>query len=109
MPPAGCNTAITPIGKRCASIARRIGWPSSSRRCRKFAQRFDAPFGRRADTRIRVVGGDRIDRAHRDPAGQRRSYARLNGTRGATTLLKSNVILEEDSVVLTFKAKLARR
>jgi DNA topoisomerase-1 len=33
------------------------------------------------------------------------SYARLNGTRGATTLLKSNVILEEDCFVLTFKAK----
>jgi DNA topoisomerase I len=33
------------------------------------------------------------------------SYARLNGTRGATTLLKSNVTLEDDSVVLTFKAK----
>jgi DNA topoisomerase-1 len=33
------------------------------------------------------------------------SYARLNGTRGATTLLKSNVILEDDSLVLTFKAK----
>src|SRR6476619_8260565 len=33
------------------------------------------------------------------------SYARLNGTRGATTLLKSNVALEEDSVVLTFKGK----
>jgi DNA topoisomerase I len=33
------------------------------------------------------------------------SYARLNGTRGATTLLKSNVTLEEDSIVLTFKAK----
>jgi DNA topoisomerase I len=33
------------------------------------------------------------------------SYARLNGTRGASTLLKSNVTLEEDSVVLTFKAK----
>src|ERR1700723_1744105 len=33
------------------------------------------------------------------------SYARLNGTRGATTLLKSNVVLEDDSVVLTFKAK----
>jgi DNA topoisomerase I len=33
------------------------------------------------------------------------SYARLNGTRGATTLLKSNVILEDDSFVLTFKAK----
>ena len=33
------------------------------------------------------------------------SYARLNGTRGASTLLKSNVLLEDDSVVLTFKAK----
>src|SRR4029077_3173554 len=33
------------------------------------------------------------------------SYARLNGTRGATTLLKSNVTLEHDAVVLTFKAK----
>jgi DNA topoisomerase-1 len=33
------------------------------------------------------------------------SYARLNGTGGATTLLKSNVVPEDDSVVLTFKAK----
>jgi len=33
------------------------------------------------------------------------SYARLNGTRGATTLLKSNVIVEDDCVVLAFKAK----
>src|SRR6476646_936436 len=33
------------------------------------------------------------------------SYAKLNGTRGATTLLKSNVTIEDDSVVLTFKAK----
>ena len=33
------------------------------------------------------------------------SYARLNGTRGATTMLKSNVALEDDTLVLTFKAK----
>jgi DNA topoisomerase-1 len=33
------------------------------------------------------------------------SYARLNGTRGATTLLKSNVVVEDDNVVLSFKAK----
>ena len=33
------------------------------------------------------------------------SYARLNGTRGATTMLKSNVTLEDDNFVLTFKAK----
>jgi DNA topoisomerase I len=33
------------------------------------------------------------------------SYAQLNGTRGATTMLKSNVTLEDDCFVLTFKAK----
>lgn len=33
------------------------------------------------------------------------SYARLNGTRGATTLLKSNVSIEDDTIVLTFRAK----
>jgi DNA topoisomerase-1 len=33
------------------------------------------------------------------------SYMRMHGTRGATTLLKSNVILEDDSFVLTFKGK----
>ena len=33
------------------------------------------------------------------------SYARLNGTHGATTLLKSHVVVEDDNVVLTFKAK----
>jgi DNA topoisomerase-1 len=33
------------------------------------------------------------------------SYMKLNGTRGATTLLKSNVVLEDDCLVLTFKAK----
>src|ERR1700710_2160419 len=33
------------------------------------------------------------------------SYTRLNGTRGATTLLKANVVIEDDCVVLSFKAK----
>lgn len=33
------------------------------------------------------------------------SYARLNGTRGATTLLKSNVVIEDDCIVLAFRAK----
>lgn len=33
------------------------------------------------------------------------SYMRMHGTRGATTLLKSNVTLEEDCFVLTFKGK----
>ena len=34
-------------------------------------QRLGASVRRRADPRIRAVGGDRADRAHRDPAGQR--------------------------------------
>lgn len=33
------------------------------------------------------------------------SYARLNGTRGATTLHKSNVGVEDDCVILSFRAK----
>lgn len=33
------------------------------------------------------------------------TYARTNGTRGATTMLKSNVTLEGDAFVLSFKAK----
>ncbi len=33
------------------------------------------------------------------------SYARLNGTRGATTLLKSDIGVEDDSLVLTFRSK----
>jgi DNA topoisomerase-1 len=33
------------------------------------------------------------------------SYARLNGSRGATTLLKSNVSLTDDCIVLSFRAK----
>jgi len=37
------------------------------------------------------------------------SYARLNGTRGATTLLKSNVTIEDDCVVLGFRAKGGKR
>jgi len=32
-------------------------------------------------------------------------YAKLNGTRGATTLLKSHVSVEDDCIVLSFKAK----
>jgi DNA topoisomerase-1 len=33
------------------------------------------------------------------------SYMRMHGTRGATTLLKSNVLLDDDCFVLTFKGK----
>jgi DNA topoisomerase-1 len=37
------------------------------------------------------------------PGGE--SYARMNGTRGAATLLKSNVTLSGETITLTFRAK----
>lgn len=37
------------------------------------------------------------------------TYARVNGTRGATTLLKSNVAIEGDCIVLSFRAKGGRQ
>jgi len=46
-------------------------------------QRLDAPVRRRADPRIRAVGGDRADRAPPRSRPGNESYARLNGTRGA--------------------------
>ena len=67
---AGCNTATMPIGKRFANSARRIGWPGWSRRCRKFGATSLRICPASADPRIRAVGGDRTDRAHRDPPGQ---------------------------------------
>jgi DNA topoisomerase I len=33
------------------------------------------------------------------------SYARLHGTRGASTLLKSNIVLSGDTITLTFRSK----
>src|SRR5665213_2026334 len=53
--------------------------------------------------RQREFAGRLIARTAIRPGNE--SYARLNGTRGATTMLKSNVTLEDDNLVLTFKAK----
>ena len=56
MPQAGCNTATMPIGKRCASSARRIGWPNWSPRSQKSAATFPCicrATSRRANSRCR--------------------------------------------------------
>ena len=105
MPPAGCNTAITPTGRRCASSARRIAWPSSSRALPKIRRNVSMHLAGEEPTREFALSAviELIARTAIRPGNE--SYARLNGTRGATTLLKSNVTLEDDSVVLTFKAK----
>ena len=105
MPRAGCNTAITPIGKRCASSARRIAWRGWSRRLPKIRRNVSMHLSGDEPTREFALSAviELIARTAIRPGNE--SYARLNGTRGATTLLKSNVTLEDDSLVLTFKAK----
>ncbi len=105
MPRAGCNTAITPIGKRSASTARRIGWRGWSRRLPKIRRNVSMHLSGDEPTREFALSAviELIARTAIRPGNE--SYARLNGTRGATTLLKSNVTLEDDCLVLTFKAK----
>ena len=105
MPPAGCNIAIMPIGRRCASSARRIAWPNWSRRCRRSGVTSICTWPATQPTREFALSAviELIARTAIRPGNE--SYARLNGTRGATTMLKSNVTLEDDTIVLTFKAK----
>ena len=51
MPPAGCNIAITPTGKRFANSARRIGWRGWSRRLPKIRRNVSAHLSGDAPTR----------------------------------------------------------
>ena len=105
MPRAGCNTATTPIGKRSASSARRTAWRGWSAALPKIRRNVSAHLSGDEPTREFALSAviELIARTAIRPGNE--SYARLNGTRGATTLLKSNVTLEDDSLVLTFKAK----
>ena len=105
MPPAGCNTAIMPTGKRCASSARRIGWRKLVGALPKIRRNVSMHLSGDEPTREFALSAviELIARTAIRPGNE--SYASLNGTRGATTLLKSNVTLEDDNLVLTFKAK----
>ena len=105
MPPAGCNTATTPIGKRFASSARRIGLARLVAALPKIRRNVSQHLSGDEPIREFALSAviELIARTAIRPGNE--SYARLNGTRGATTLLKSNVVVEDDNVVLTFKAK----
>ena len=100
MPPAGCSTATTPIGKRSASSARRIAWRGWWRALPKIRRKVSTYLSGDEPTREFALSAviELIARTAIRPGNE--SYARLNGTRGATTLLKSNVTLEDDSLVL---------
>ena len=93
-PPAGGNTAIIPIGSRCASGARPGTSSACSTLCRASAAMSPACFrrgSRRANSRWRPPI------ALIDATGIRSGtsrHARLSGARGAVTLLKSNVEIE---------------
>jgi len=61
-----------------------------------------------ADAGVRARRGGRARRQHAIRSGSE-EYARANGTRGAATLLKSNVETAGDKVVLSFRAKGGKR
>ena len=66
--------AAIPLSRRLGEGARAAQGASPGQAGRRAAenppQRLGASVGRRADARIRAVGRDRIDRAHRDPPRQ---------------------------------------
>ena len=66
--------AAIPLSFRLGEGPRAAQGPPAGAAGRRLAedppQRLDAPLRRPADPRIRAVGGDRADRAHRDPARQ---------------------------------------
>ncbi len=105
MPRVGCNTAIIPIGRRCARqrkahrLARLVEALPTIRR--SVAQHLSGSEPTREFVFAAVI--ELVARTAIRPGSE--SYARLNGTRGATTLQKSNVSVEDDCVVLSFRAK----
>ena len=105
MPPAGCNTAIIRTGRRCARSARRgasRGLADVLPRIRRsVAQHLSGDAPTREFASAAVI--ELVARSAIRPGTE--SYARLRGTRGAATLLKSNVTIYGESITLTFRSK----
>lgn len=68
---------------------------------RSVGQHLAAEQGRRELALSAVI--DLVARSAIRPGSE--SYARMRGTRGAATLLKSNVVVQGDTITLSFKAK----
>jgi len=101
---AAYNTAIIRNGSACASCARRAGSRGSPTHCPAFSaacQHLNGSEPTREFTLAAVI--ELVARTAIRPGSEQ--YARLHGTRGAATLLKSNVSVYGETVKLRFKAK----
>ena len=108
-PPAGCNIAIIPNGSGCAKRAKRVasrGWP---KRCRPSAAASANISPANEPTRPFTLSAiiELVARSAIRPGSEQ--YAKLRGTRGAATLLKSNVTVYGETVKLRFRAKGAKQ
>jgi DNA topoisomerase I len=93
-PPAGFSIATIPIGKKSAKSARRIASRNSSRRCPAFAAMSGAACP------MRIAAGNSLW-----PPSSNWSQAKQHRTRGAATLLKSNLKVIDGKLSLSFRAK----
>ena len=89
MPPAGCNTAIIPNGRRCARCARRRRLARLAEALPRIRRSVGQHLGGAEPTREFTLAAviELVARSAIRPGSE--SYARLRGTRGAATLLKS--------------------
>ena len=101
MPPAGCSTATIRIGRRCAKQrkARRLARLAESLpRIRRSLGQYLA--GAEPSRELALAARDRARRAAARSAPAARPICKQRGTRGAATLLKSNIVIDGDHITL---------
>ena len=104
MPPAGCNIAIMRTGSMCVKRAKPAARQAGGSAAADPAQHRPAAQFETADPHIHLAAiVELVARTAIRPGSEQ--YARLRGTRGAATLLKSNVSIYGETVKLRFKAK----
>ena len=105
MPQGVCDIVIIRIGRRCARPARCAGWSGSRAGCPASAAASCSISPRAEPTREFAYAAviESIARSAIRPGNE--NYARLHRTHGATTLLKSHVTIEADTLTLAFRAK----
>ena len=93
MPPAGCSIAIMSNGRKCASSARRGGSRRLVEALPRIRRSVDKHLGSGEPTREFALAAviELVSRSAIRPGSE--SYAKANGTRGAATLLKSNIVV----------------
>ncbi len=110
MPPAGFQYRYHPDWAQVRGELKAAGSTPSPRRCRPCAVPCAGGVGEKEPTRSLAHGAPWWNwwRLTALRAGGE-AYAKENGTRGATALLKSGVRIDGEQVTLTFKGKGGKR